>query len=771
MSLQTVRSPFVLGDYTPLSEHQEQTPDSFYDGKPVLHYHATGAKAWIPKSQRGKLPFFPADLSSAPTAPESAALSGQTEESVEQVVDLFVNSQNLSIFCPSAESGVSIPYQQISIHAIKTLRAASETYPSVYLQLELAAGGSSDDDFDTVELTLIPQPTPTAAASSADDTTTTPTKPQATLLFDAISECSNLNPDPVQDGDDDERDFDEDGAQIIFEGDREAIEGFSGVFAGAADGGLPPAMPGSGGWITAENVHEYFDEEGNWIGEGAGGEQEELGEGAGVVHGREEGEGEGGGNTMTSWNRVGLGPQHNWRRNPRRPPRLLGIRLRPRTILLLTLTTFLLLTLLLPYDNTIRLAFRWNALQLRAALFDSATPDERWVYASPPAYPVDVAEDVVVIVKTGFGTRERVPAWLDALGRGNEFRDVLVIADSEGRVDYEKGKGEEKGLKVHDAVGYSVQLHLRGWEGHPRVVKYRELTEAIYRGDEKVALELCRRFGWELDSMKFISGLEMAFQKYPHKHWYLLVDDDTFIIQPSLKPLLAHLNPNQPHYLGNAVGDFKARFAHGGSAVILSHAAMRALITNQRALASVYLDSLDETWGDRLLAKALLKLGIHLDETYSHLFNGEPPTLTKIRADRLCSPLVSFHKLPSPAAMREVGEYFRNVSKPVIWNDLWDVYGQTPPWKQSSPETMRRDWDHVGEPDESTLVISGVQSAEACEKQMKRRVKSSLAWSWDEESRECRVSHWMILGGPKNGVVSGVNVLRARRLETYCLQY
>lgn len=93
MSLATVRSPFALSDYTSLAEHQEQTPESFYDGKPVLYYHGTGAKAWIPKSQRGKLPFFPADLSSAPTAPENGALSGLTEEHVEQRVDLFVNSQ------------------------------------------------------------------------------------------------------------------------------------------------------------------------------------------------------------------------------------------------------------------------------------------------------------------------------------------------------------------------------------------------------------------------------------------------------------------------------------------------------------------------------------------------------------------------------------------------------------------------------------------------------------------------------------------------------
>lgn len=68
------------------------------------------------------------------------------------------------------------------------------------------------------------------------------------------------------------------------------------MFAGARDGGLPPAMPGSGGWITAENVHEYFDEQGNWIGgdkEGEEGVSGELGEGAGTVHAREEGDGEG----------------------------------------------------------------------------------------------------------------------------------------------------------------------------------------------------------------------------------------------------------------------------------------------------------------------------------------------------------------------------------------------------------------------------------------------------------------------------------------------
>ncbi|KAK4191250.1 regulator of volume decrease after cellular swelling-domain-containing protein [Podospora australis] len=293
MSLTTIRSPPPLSDFTPLAEHQEKTPESFYDEKPILYYHGAGAKAWISKSQRGKLPFFPADLESAPSAPESSALSDATEELVEQKVDLFVNSQNLTIFSPAAESGLTIPYPQISIHAIKTLSGPDGAkYGSVYVQLELAEGGS-DEEFDLVELTLIPPaaaPSPEQATEESGIAAAPKPKSETTKLFEAISECSNLNPDPVDQDDEDE---DENGGRIIFEGDLETVEGFTGVFAGANDGGLPPALPGSGGWITAENVHEYFDADGNWIGGGPEEEEEEvisgeLGDGAGAVHGRDE---------------------------------------------------------------------------------------------------------------------------------------------------------------------------------------------------------------------------------------------------------------------------------------------------------------------------------------------------------------------------------------------------------------------------------------------------------------------------------------------------
>lgn len=169
--------------------------------------------------------------------------------------------------------GVTIPYPGISIHALKTIGQGTTQAHGVWMQLDL--GDSDEDEDTTTELTLIPPP-----ASEEDP------QAEARQLFEAISTCSNLHPDPAQeDEDEDEAD------RIIFEGNPEfpAVEGLSGVVRGASDGGLPPPMPGSSGWITADNVHEYFDEEGNWIGGGeADREGGELGDGAGRVRNHEE---------------------------------------------------------------------------------------------------------------------------------------------------------------------------------------------------------------------------------------------------------------------------------------------------------------------------------------------------------------------------------------------------------------------------------------------------------------------------------------------------
>lgn len=134
---------------------------------------------------------------------------------------------------------------------------------------------------DTVSVTIIPTasapPPPTAPTANEDDPIETEDKPEQTpvmALFTALSDCSNLHPDPVEDEE-------EQGSRIMQAGL---------AMPGTSDGSMPPPMPGSGGWITAENMHEFVDENGNFIEDadeigGADGADDnaELGPGAGTV--------------------------------------------------------------------------------------------------------------------------------------------------------------------------------------------------------------------------------------------------------------------------------------------------------------------------------------------------------------------------------------------------------------------------------------------------------------------------------------------------------
>ena len=47
MALESIGVSPNVGDFTLLSEHQEQTPGTFFGGKPVLHLHCPGAKVKI----------------------------------------------------------------------------------------------------------------------------------------------------------------------------------------------------------------------------------------------------------------------------------------------------------------------------------------------------------------------------------------------------------------------------------------------------------------------------------------------------------------------------------------------------------------------------------------------------------------------------------------------------------------------------------------------------------------------------------------------------
>ena len=92
----TLRETPALDSFTPLAEHQSQTPSTFFGTKPILHFHSTAVRVLVPRSQLAHLPIF-----------SSAELSTAEEEqdgSIVEVVEAFVSSEYL--YLPSGSRNI-----------------------------------------------------------------------------------------------------------------------------------------------------------------------------------------------------------------------------------------------------------------------------------------------------------------------------------------------------------------------------------------------------------------------------------------------------------------------------------------------------------------------------------------------------------------------------------------------------------------------------------------------------------------------------------------
>ncbi|KAJ5146219.1 uncharacterized protein N7515_000783 [Penicillium bovifimosum] len=263
--------------FVPLAEHQSRTPSSFYSGPPVLYHHSQRCKIVI--LERELLANLALNALRGDNAVNSATSEGQPDDEKEVAiadVDTWVTSEKFHLFSPSTSKGVSIPYPSISLHALQRLRVPGTDAEVQGLYMQVATPSAPTEDDEEEECVAFTVVLPGDATAQDSETEETPTQ----QLYGAVSACSYLHPDPVEDDSDDE-----DGTKFI------TAEEHEGVFQLGGNGDLPPPVDGSSGWITAENMDQFFDKDGNWI---AGGEPPSfpLGPGAGTVRAREEEDGE-----------------------------------------------------------------------------------------------------------------------------------------------------------------------------------------------------------------------------------------------------------------------------------------------------------------------------------------------------------------------------------------------------------------------------------------------------------------------------------------------
>ncbi|OGM42510.1 hypothetical protein ABOM_008303 [Aspergillus bombycis] len=265
--MEPLRTPPETSSFVLLADHQSRTPSSFHSGPAVLHYHSKHCKLSILEHELQANPVLNSlrSADATTTANGTEAQNGSDAEGKEIVIDgldVWVTSDKFLLFNPTHQKGLSIPYPSISLHAVQRL-----TLPDTDSEVQGLC----------ITLTVVPPPESQEQQQSEEDNKPDETPTQA--LYNAVSACSNLHPDPMSDDEDEEGR----GSGLLSSG---LVE------MGSGDGGLPPPMDGSSGWITADNMHEFFDEEGNWIG---GGEEPtlSLGPGAGTVRAREGQDGDG----------------------------------------------------------------------------------------------------------------------------------------------------------------------------------------------------------------------------------------------------------------------------------------------------------------------------------------------------------------------------------------------------------------------------------------------------------------------------------------------
>lgn len=185
-------------------------------------------------------------------------------------------------------------------------------------------------------------------------------------------------------------------------------------------------------------------------------------------------------------------------------PRVAGPRRLALATALVLLVWLTIAWMFLPYDSPILSFLRLTS----SKAFGTLRPpdaDERLLLELPGQFPF-TDEEVAYIVKTGYGTQERVPALLEASGAlqpGSEYGDnILVVGDFATTLQL-KGRT----VLVHDVVAAAIEHEAvvkTQIQGTERIQKYRDMTSAIQQGRKEDAEQSSKAVGWELDALKVL---------------------------------------------------------------------------------------------------------------------------------------------------------------------------------------------------------------------------------------------------------------------------
>lgn len=193
--------------------------------------------------------------------------------------------------------------------------------------------------------------------------------------------------------------------------------------------------------------------------------------------------------------------------------------------------------------------------------------------------------------------------------------------------------------------------------------------------------------GWEMDKYKNIPMLAHALKVAPNTvDWFVFIDADTYLFVDNMINYLTTLNAKDKLYLGSIASFNNTNFAHGGSGVAISRAALEESIGKhpewEHELEEV---TVNNCCGDAMVAEMLKKADIFVSpnkvDEYPYAgkrFQGEPVYGLDANAETWCQQVFTFHHI-RPSEIELLWEYERLIGperrKKITYYDIYrDFY-------------------------------------------------------------------------------------------------
>lgn len=364
---------------------------------------------------------------------------------------------------------------------------------------------------------------------------------------------------------------------------------------------------------------------------------------------------------------------------------------------------------------------------------------------------------LAVAVKTGQNVaRERVTGQLDSFLKG--FSSWILVAERDSVV---------AGAKVHGVLASNST----GPEEEPFSAEVRINSTSLPGLNSSALANTTWTPGWTSDAHKNLPAFKLLYQSFQSADWYLLIDDDTYLFYSNLIEVLKTWNASEEVYLGNPTqftGCDRVNkygkgpwFAHGGSGILLSRAALLKLIAGLDRCVEKY----EKCWaGDIRVALCLRDVGILLHHQSNGQrgtrinFHGRDPA--RARWGEPCSLPATYHRI-APPLMREIWEIERNLTSLNLRTTYADVFHGLFTGLQKSEimspfdRNLARPGSDLPYPPPDLEYTRPKACQVACELDPK-----CVAWSWTVNEQKCALKKGVPSKLPKRGAVSGAIVER-----------